>query len=129
MSKDITVHKPFTTKEIGWDKEKIVVTEVIELHESEATLLYNQKDSDNFEFVELNDNGFSMGYERTLVVARKKDTDAYYRFMAISYCDDELTFTKAQRVFLVTKTIIREDYTSVFEKEKHGDIIKTFPNH
>lgn len=114
--------------EVGFERDKIKVTECISIPEEELAFLLKDTDSKNFEHVQTMDNGFSMGYLRTLYIVRKKGTDAHYRFMVITYEDDQ-TVTNAHRVFPVTKTFVRNDYTNVLDKEEDSEIIKGLPLH
>lgn len=116
-------------QKLGSDGEKVRVTETIEIPQLEMQLLYQEKDSEHFELVACKDDGYSNGYDRSLIVARKKGTEAYYRFLVIAYTGyanaKHLTFTKASRVFPITTTYTRESYTTDLDTEKDAEIIRT----
>lgn len=114
--------KELGLQELGMDNEKIKVSEMLAIPEEELQQLYEEKESKQFEFVDIKDDGYSNGYNRSLVIIRKKNTEAYYRFLAITY-EGYVTFTKASRVFLKTTTYTRESYTNILEKEKDMKII------
>lgn len=111
-------------QDVGLNSEQVKVSEMISLPFDEMQSLYEEKETHDFEFVAFTDDGLSNGYNRSLIVIKRKGTEAYYRFLAISY-EGYLTFTKASRVFPVTTTFTRESYTKILDKEKDAEIIRT----
>lgn len=103
------------SKETGMNQEEVAVTEVIDIPEIELQCLAKGKDSDNYAFEDFITSGYSHGYERDLVAIRKKGTEDFYRFMVIAYSGYQ-TFTKASRVFPVTKTYTKTSYTTALDE-------------
>lgn len=79
-------------------------------------LLHDEKSTMGYEFVEKRLERMANGFTSNLVVF--KEGKSYFKFLAISYLDDEIVFTVPYQVFPEKEIITRMMYSNWVSPEK-----------
>lgn len=95
--------------------EKKQIKNLIHLDENELYSLYREVSTDDYVFIEKSILRHGGGFYIDEVVF--KEDDSYYRFLAINYLDEQMTYTTPFEVFPKKDTIVRTTYSTWVDSE------------